>query len=156
MFRNKEFSGKLIQSMEGLELVEFHGEESGEPQSRVTIPSQIEGHPIFRLTDNLFAGNHTLEEIHLGNDLVCIGKGTFADCTSLKRVEIPASVKVIFKDAFRGCSSLTEVVLHEGLTHIGPGAFRDCPNLKHVQVPQSVGYLAKTAFDDFSARKKKR
>ena len=58
-----------------------------------------------------------------------IGKKFFKDCTNLKRVIIPESVRKIGKYAFKNCKNLKTVVFPKKLTEIGVGAFENCFSL---------------------------
>ena len=68
--------------------------------------------------------------------------GTFADCTALTSIEIPASVETIEAAAFKGCSSLATVTFEKGsqLKTIGGGgssyygAFGQLKNLMTVDM----------------------
>ena len=55
----------------------------------------------------------------------------FADCASLKSVEIPDSVKSIGNEAFSGCSSLISATVGGGVTSIGDDAFSGCDSLNY-------------------------
>ena len=80
--------------------------------------------------------------------------GTFADCTALTSIEIPASVETIEAAAFKGCSSLATVTFEKGsqLKTIGgggsysSGAFSDCTALTSIEIPASVETIKASAF----------
>ena len=61
-------------------------------------------------------------------------------------MEIPGSVHVIERDAFRGCAELVRVVLSEGLEKLGPHCFAGC-TLRKVKLPASVREICEGAFD---------
>ncbi|KAL3756558.1 hypothetical protein ACHAWU_009952 [Discostella pseudostelligera] len=73
-------------------------------------------------------------------------KFTFMDCTALKRIDIPSSVKVIGNDAFRGCKQLVHVELNEGLEHIGKNAFRNCISLERIHLPGTLKMIGEKSF----------
>jgi hypothetical protein len=62
----------------------------------------------------------------------------FARCTSLSRLEIPASVEKICHPAFAGCSGLTEVIFANDSRLILLDGFRRCASLSRLKVPASV------------------
>ena len=64
------------------------------------------------------------------------GKSTFS---------IPASIKVIGKEAFAGCD-LREITIPENVDSIGPEAFSNCSNLKSVIFPENLKIIADRAF----------
>ena len=82
--------------------------------------------------------------------------GTFADCTALTSIEIPASVETIEAAAFKGCSSLATVTFEKGsqLKTIGggsysSGAFGQLKNLMTVDMSActQVKTIGESAFD---------
>ena len=84
--------------------------------------------------------------------------GTFADCTALTSIEIPASVETIEAAAFKGCSSLATVTFENGsqLKTIGGGssyygAFSDCTALTSIEIPASVETIEASAFKGCSS-----
>ena len=75
-----------------------------------------------------------------------IGERSFYGCSSLQCISIPASVRMIDKQAFAVCAKLAEVILHEGLGEIGEGAFEDCTSLTRLTVPSTVKTIRDGAF----------
>ena len=98
-----------------------------------------------------------------GSQLKTIGggsysSGTFADCTALTSIEIPASVETIEAAAFKGCSSLATVTFENGsqLKTIGGGSyssgtFADCTALTSIEIPASVETIEAAAFKGCSS-----
>lgn len=74
-----------------------------------------------------------------------LGQRTFGNCTALKEVVIPASVKKISQEMFRDCSNLTSVTLSEGVESIEQEAFMNCP-FKEIRFPESVKSIKQNAF----------
>ena len=63
--------------------------------------------------------------------------------TSLKKVVIPGTVKLIDGWAFAHCQDLEEVIIEDGVEEIREGAFYDCPALVSVTLPASVVSIPK-------------
>ena len=63
---------------------------------------------------------------------------TFANCSSLKHITTPTSVKKIESGAFSGCSSLQEIILPEGVVSIEDNSFSDCASLKNIKITNRV------------------
>lgn len=61
--------------------------------------------------------------------------GAFKDCSGLKTVHLPKSVKLIEEEAFAGCVELQSVTIQPGIESIEEGAFRGCTSLVDVQIP---------------------
>ena len=84
--------------------------------------------------------------------------GTFADCTALTSIEIPASVETIEAAAFKGCSSLATVTFENGSQlktieggYPSSGTFADCTALTSIEIPASVETIEAAAFKGCSS-----
>lgn len=89
--------------------------------------------------------SYTIEETTL-----IIYSYAFAQCTSLKSITIPDSVREI-GFAFSGCTALTDVTFGRGLLTISSGAFRQCTSLKSITIPDSVREIGMEAFYECTA-----
>ena len=87
------------------------------------IPSEIEGFPVTK-----------------------IGEYAFMECTSLAKITIPDSVKVIDDGAFWLCENLASIELGTGLTHIGSNAFYSCDRIEKIEFPNSLETIDSFAF----------
>ena len=58
--------------------------------------------------------------------------GTFENCRSLKKLELPESVKEIWDFVFSNCSSLETVILGKKLSYMGNYNFTNCKKLRHL------------------------
>jgi hypothetical protein len=101
------------------------------------------------LADNsrLVQSSKVLEvELDKNSTFTVIGYLTFHECRSLRKVNIPASVRAIksINDnhgrAFNYCVSLETLTFDEGsqLTEIQSGAFNGCDSLREIQLPASM------------------
>ena len=52
----------------------------------------------------------------------------FAQCTSLKKINIPETVKAIERNAFEGCSSLMSITIPKSVRNIEEHVFQGCPS----------------------------
>ena len=80
----------------------------------------------------------TTVEFEEGCSIDSIPIELFYGCTKLSSVNIPSTVKNIYRRAFRECGSLVTVVIPEGVVSIGPEAFFCCLALKNIHIPSSV------------------
>ena len=69
----------------------------------------------------------------------------FMNCTNLKTVTLPSTMRKIPKRMFYGCTSLTTVNFPDGLTQIGENAFYGC-SLDTIRIPASVVKIDESAF----------
>ena len=100
---------------------------------------------VTKIGEGAFYGLEGLTSVKLPN-VEEIAFATFRG-TSLTKVEIPASVKVIGRHAFSGNANLTEVVFASGtlLTEIQANAFDGC-GLTEVTIPDGVNTIGSEAF----------
>ena len=100
------------------------------------------------LPHGIFNESSKLEVVELNEGLKEIGRRAFAECKSLKRITIPATVSIIYDGAFRGCRQLKEVVIHNRcrLREIRMDAFVGCESLKYINIPCSIRKIGRGAF----------
>lgn len=109
---------------------------------------------VTQIGDVAFLDCIALEEIELPKNLKRLGKysysdnghGAFKGCTSLKKIDIPASLTEFGEGTFSGCTSLTNAVIEKGVTEIGYSAFTGCSDLKSVSIPDTVVSIGWGAF----------
>jgi hypothetical protein len=65
---------------------------------------------------------------------------------TLKKVEIPTSVRVIEEGAFSNCRSLKHLVIPESVTDIGDCALEFYEDLESIVIPSSVENLSPEVF----------
>ena len=81
----------------------------------VVIPTTVGDKNVVALADRLFLGN-----------------------TSITKVTIPASIKVIPASCFYGASNLASVIISDGVEEIDESAFSYCSSLTTLFIPKSV------------------
>lgn len=84
------------------------------------------------------------------SEVTQITNNMFENCTQLKSITLPDSVKDIMSGAFAGCISLESAVLGTGVEVISDIAFMGCSSLKSIIIPDSVYYIGSQAFDGCS------
>ncbi|MGP1369371.1 MAG: leucine-rich repeat domain-containing protein [Treponema sp.] len=94
---------------------------------------------------NLKEAFHIPETIY-GLKVTEIGDHAFKECSSLKEITLPASLKSIGNGAFWKCTHLETISISDGLTTIGDEAFRRCSSLKEITLPASVKSIGVSAF----------
>ncbi len=124
--------------------------------SNIKIPSKLDGKKVIGLYGDVFKGKNiksvyipkTIKEIEQGVfggckklTKVVFEKGSklddiseaFKNCTALKTITLPDSVKMLHADTFSGCTSLATVNA-KSLKYIGPRAFKNCKKLKNIDL----------------------
>lgn len=69
-----------------------------------------------------------------------IGDRAFENCTDLRSVTIPNSVKNVERRAFLYCSGLTSIMIPNSVTNIGYDAFAYCSGLSSIKVENGNSY----------------
>lgn len=77
-----------------------------------------------------------------------IAKKAFYECTKLRRVTLPSSLRSIEAECFGLCSKLEEINLPDSITHIGKGAFEGTLALQKVVLPRNLATLPEALFYD--------
>ena len=109
----------------------------------ITIPSSVTV-----IGESAFGGCHSIMEVTFlsGSKLKTIGDRAFWDCTALKKIEIPDSVKEIGSNAFWDDTSLASVQFGNGLETIGAKAFYGCTSLRTIKWNSKVRFIGESAF----------
>lgn len=107
----------------------------------VTIPECFTEIP-----PNTFAECTNLKEVHFPNTLKKIGFSAFSGCTGLTSISIPNSVTEIGEWGFSKCINLETVELPGSLKEIGRYCFSMCTNLISITIPNSVALIGDNAF----------
>lgn len=98
-------------------------------------------------TGNNPTGNVTIQKEVLGLPVTSIDVNAFSNCSGLKSVNIPETIKSIGSNAFKGCSNLSSVSIEgEGLETIGSKAFMECLSLTTINIPRSVTAINQNVF----------
>ena len=93
--------------------------------SIVDVPSKISGLPVVEME-----------------------AGTFGECTNLRKIFLPDSLKSINELAFAGCTSLTEIHWRDTLIKIGGHEFKICAGTPtEINLPRFLIHLGDSAED---------
>lgn len=106
--------------------------------STVEIPSELDGHTVWKIGNGAFSGNTKIRkvvipatvrkigddnesyafsdcknlatvEIQAGTQRATIGVKSFQNCTALREITIPGNYQIIYNNAFEGCTALKKV-----------------------------------------------
>ncbi len=114
-----------------------------------TIKAMYNDKPVKKIGKRAFEGLD-VKNIYFEKDsnLEVIASAAFRNCTKLKSIYIPSSVKTIYDNVFNGCSSLESVKFSEysKLEAINSFLFMDCVSLSDIYIPKSVKSVGSYAF----------
>lgn len=89
----------------------------------------------------------SIQKITIPNSIRLIGNDSFCESLKLTEVVIPSSVVEIGKKAFYGCHSLQKVVLSKSIKKLGDFVFSQCSSLRQIIIPSSVTHIGDYAFN---------
>lgn len=103
----------------------------------LTIPATVT-----YIREYAFTGCKNLEKVIFegGSQLKTIGGCAFADCSSLKGIELPESLEMIEGAAFSGCTSLERIHIPKNVNaincHFMANSFEECTSLKSITLDE--------------------
>ena len=74
------------------------------------------------------------------------GSGTFKDCTNLKKVALPKSLKNIGDNCFYNCSSLSDIVIPDSVATINSYSFYGCSSITSIIIPSKLVSIGNGSF----------
>lgn len=82
-----------------------------------------------------------MKTIDLPQGLVSFENRVFRQCTSLRSMVFPSSLRVIGDGVFESCKSLKTITISSSVIHIGEGMLEGCDGMEDV-------YLKKDSYAD--------
>lgn len=92
-----------------------------------------------------------IRTIRFEGSVTYLGANSFADCTALSSVVLPAALEAIGPFAFRGCGMLHAIGFPPSLLTIGDEAFAGCGDLAELALPASLQSIGLSAFRSCTA-----
>lgn len=118
--------------------------------TNLNVPSQLKiGGNYYRVTSiNSYAGNTKITKVEFASPsyLSTLASSAFANCTSLREIQLPNTITVIEQNAFYGCVALTDITLPSGISIISNRTFYNCSSLTEITLPSSVIQIGEAAF----------
>ena len=114
-------------------------------ESKVEIPSEIDGMSVSSIGERAFFDCHSFTELIIADTVKTIGNHSFGRCLRMENVTIPVSVTYISKSAFVGCASLKQLSIPGNVKVMNEYAFSTCFGLTEVTIDvgtEAIGYGA--------------
>mgnify|MGYP003315265312 CR=1 FL=1 len=104
-------------------------------------------------TDEVVLIPETFEYNGIKYKTTTLASQSFQNCTNLKKVVVPQSVKSTGTYSFDNCTSLIDVTLPDGCG-LSAYSFRSCTSLKNITLPDTVAAIDKYAFANTTSLEK--
>jgi hypothetical protein len=145
----KDFTVSINDSGDGVVITGYTGR-----QGNIRIPTAVQGMPVKEIGHGAFRGyvayigseHSSLTEITIPDGVTILRSNAFYQCSDLRKVTLPASLKIIEYGAFASCSKLTSIEIPDGVEEIGKDAFSDCKNLATVKMPKNLSKIDEGLF----------
>lgn len=120
----------------------FSGEE-------LVIPSQFKGKEVREIDSRAFANCKSLKSVEIPATVTDIDDSVFERCSNLETITFAEGSRLvkIGDAAFRYCESLTEFIIPDSVTEIGEYAFAFCRELASIEIPRDVLEIESYTFD---------
>ena len=89
------------------------------------------------INDYMLYGGQKVTNIEIPESVTIIGKSAFRDC-QFSSIKIPEGVTRIGSYAFDYCTALTDITLPESLQSVGDQVFRGCSKLLDLTIPKGI------------------
>ena len=113
----------------------------------IIVPESVsmdgKNYPVTVFTNKCFANCTKLRSIVIPNSVKKLESDCFFGCALLNKIEIPNSVEELGYSCFENCTNLKEVTLSSSLTKL-PYTFKGCKALSNISMPSSVTVLLGT------------
>ncbi len=116
------------------------------PES-IIIPDTYEGKAITRIADKAFYNCTVVKNVNIPASIKSIGGEAFYGCTGIISITAPGDAVEIGRSAFYGCTNLMNVTV-SGATVVGNNAFVGCSALSDVVFGDKVTSIGNEAFKD--------
>eukprot|EP00980_Cylindrotheca_fusiformis_P011735 scaffold2784_cov109-Cylindrotheca_fusiformis.AAC.14 len=96
-------------------------------------------------------GCSAIETMRVPATVSTIGKNAFSDCSGLKHIKLPPTLKRIERGTFLACESLEYIEIPSTVSFIGECAFAGCVSLSHIRIPPSLDRMTHWALEGCSS-----
>ena len=100
-----------------------------------------------------FADCNTIKTVDLPSTLIEIGQQAFSGCKGLTDIKFPDDLKIIGSAAFSSCTGLSEISFPNGLKEISDWAFGSCTSLTEITFPAELEIIGYDPFYNLELKK---
>ena len=102
---------------------------------------------VTKIADGAFSGS-SIKTVTLGKNISDLGYGSFKDCTNLTSVKFPSKskIKVLYHGTFENCRSLKKIEVPESVEEIWDYVFYDCSRLETIKIGKKLSYMGNYNF----------
>jgi len=115
------------------------------------IPESVEingtDFSVTTIANEAFSYCYSVRKFELPNTIKTIGDKAFYYCNLATEIAIPESVRYIGASAFYSCP-ISEAIIPEGVTSLSNGVFHRCTELRNVEIPNTVTSIGRMTFGD--------
>ena len=161
-----DFDIKAIDA-NSVEIIKFKGFDEKE----LTVPSTIDQKKVVGIGKDAYKACKSVEKIIIAEGIIYIENGAFAECSILKEVVLPSTLKrigskedsleVSFSYSYLkenvgvfAQTAIKRIILPTGLTYLGRETFRGCSSLEEIDLPNGITEIKEWTFRQCSALKK--
>ncbi len=94
-----------------------------------------------------------VEKVIIPEGITQIADSAFSSFTNLEDVELPNSLEIIGKKAFRGCYSIKELIIPDNVYEIRDMAFHEMFELRNIKLPKNLNVIANNLLSSSAIRK---
>ncbi|MBQ1723528.1 MAG: leucine-rich repeat domain-containing protein, partial [Muribaculaceae bacterium] len=139
--------GITYQQLNDTEAELINGEQYSSAELVIPAQVQIGGKQlnVVSIGQKAFYGN-SVKRVEMPNTVKSIGNQAFCFCENLRQITFSNSLKQIGKNAFYYCHDILELELPATLTSVGEGAFYYCHKVDSLFIPRNLVNIGVAAF----------
>lgn len=104
--------------------------------TKLSVPSELEGHTVTSLGTKAFYENKKLTEVLLPDTMKTLGEQCFSWCEKLQSVSLPEGLETIGYNVFYCCKKLAKVNIPLSVKKVTGAPFAGCDALKQIALPE--------------------
>lgn len=120
--------------------------DKGKLDSKLNVPDEIDGHKIVSIGREAFRDDTCVTEVVIEEGVESIAENVFLNCTSLKDISFPSSIKEIGTSAFKNTAWEKQKLKEADGIVVNSILIEVKSDIKEYTVPEDVNYIASGVF----------